>query len=374
MLEAGTKRRGGEATKGNQARRRGFSFPEILFAVAVLGIGFIMVAAIFPVAIMQTQATMDETLGNSATRNSSSYLRGTQYWNSSAAGLPPTTNPPDSAIFPPTPNPKARVFSFYDPRNTAPAPAPTPAELWGSVRNNLIVPEDPRFAYVPLYQREGGSSFIKLISIAVRVRNRDVYVASATAPEVPDTLRAVSPANVCAELEPRPVRILTSEGGASADQIQIENVTNTEDPLLQPLSANSNAVEAAVEGAYVVISDDRLLNVGGTPDGVNEEGRLNGVVYRLGTMLGSAPGVRTFELAPGDDMPASPGPDGAWGTGDDISQNIPARNVGAPPPGSPPRYGIAFVVGAGYASRSSRPNYSGPNQAVQKLESLIKLP
>ena len=32
---------------------RGFSFTEVLFAVMILGIGFIMVAAIFPVAIQQ---------------------------------------------------------------------------------------------------------------------------------------------------------------------------------------------------------------------------------------------------------------------------------------------------------------------------------
>ena len=41
--------------------RRAFSFVEVLFAVIILGVGFIMVAAIFPVAIQQTQATVEET-------------------------------------------------------------------------------------------------------------------------------------------------------------------------------------------------------------------------------------------------------------------------------------------------------------------------
>jgi Tfp pilus assembly protein PilV len=49
--------------------RRGFSFAEVLFAVAVLGIGFIMVAAIFPAAILQTQAAIDETVGTTVARN-----------------------------------------------------------------------------------------------------------------------------------------------------------------------------------------------------------------------------------------------------------------------------------------------------------------
>src|SRR5215218_4301657 len=46
------------------AARRGFSFTEVLFAVMILGIGFIMVAAMFPVAIQQTRTTAEE--GNAA--------------------------------------------------------------------------------------------------------------------------------------------------------------------------------------------------------------------------------------------------------------------------------------------------------------------
>lgn len=42
-------------------RYRGMNFIEILFAVMILGIGFIMVAAIFPVAIQQSKANTDET-------------------------------------------------------------------------------------------------------------------------------------------------------------------------------------------------------------------------------------------------------------------------------------------------------------------------
>lgn len=41
-------------------RHRGFTFMEILFAVMILGIGFIMVAAMFPAALRQTQANVEE--------------------------------------------------------------------------------------------------------------------------------------------------------------------------------------------------------------------------------------------------------------------------------------------------------------------------
>ena len=47
-------------------RRRGFSFAEVMFAVVVLGVGFIMIAAIFPVAISQSQASVGETYGVTA--------------------------------------------------------------------------------------------------------------------------------------------------------------------------------------------------------------------------------------------------------------------------------------------------------------------
>src|SRR5438309_8931756 len=41
-------------------RRHGFTFMEILFAVMILGIGFIMVAAMFPAALKQTQGNIEE--------------------------------------------------------------------------------------------------------------------------------------------------------------------------------------------------------------------------------------------------------------------------------------------------------------------------
>lgn len=43
--------------------RGGFSVVEVMFAIVVLGIGFIMVAAIFPVGIQQGRAAVDDTTG-----------------------------------------------------------------------------------------------------------------------------------------------------------------------------------------------------------------------------------------------------------------------------------------------------------------------
>jgi hypothetical protein len=54
---------------------RGFSFTEILFAIMILGIGFIMVAAMFPVAIHQTETSRQETVGAAIARGGVGYVQ-----------------------------------------------------------------------------------------------------------------------------------------------------------------------------------------------------------------------------------------------------------------------------------------------------------
>ena len=54
--------------------RPGFSFVEVLFAVMILGIGFILIAGVFPVAIAQTQSNGEETVGAAIGRNAVAYL------------------------------------------------------------------------------------------------------------------------------------------------------------------------------------------------------------------------------------------------------------------------------------------------------------
>src|SRR5689334_21831744 len=52
-------------------RKSAFSLTEVMFAVIVLGIGFILIAAIFPVSISQSRLTIEET---SAAANARSAL------------------------------------------------------------------------------------------------------------------------------------------------------------------------------------------------------------------------------------------------------------------------------------------------------------
>jgi prepilin-type N-terminal cleavage/methylation domain-containing protein len=314
-------------------RNRGFSFVEVLFAVAILGIGFIMIAAIFPAAIMQTQAAHEESIGTAVTRTGVNQLKASRSMTQLKLAFTSELSPPPPAI-----PPRAQMFSFYDPRikpGTAPNDANkvAPQVLWNSVRGDLISPADKRFAYIPLYARGTGDNLALVTVVAVRVRNADEFKDT-------DTIRSAT--NVCANLEPRPVKVTMVDGGPGvADRVTIQNADAGD---LQALSQNSNAVESAAQGAYLIISNDNRADLPAT-QWENERGRLNGKAYRLAGELLPAPGagVRQFELAAGADM------------------NGPGENM---------TDATAFIVGRGYGTGT---NYAGPSMAVQCFESFVAL-
>src|SRR5688572_33013541 len=62
------------SARAHRARQGGFNFAEVLFAVMILGIGFIMTAAIFPVALTQTKLTQEETAGSGIARGGANFL------------------------------------------------------------------------------------------------------------------------------------------------------------------------------------------------------------------------------------------------------------------------------------------------------------
>jgi type II secretory pathway pseudopilin PulG len=215
-----TKRQSDEATKGKRGRlRAGYSFPEVMFAVVVLGIGFIMLAAVFPVAVRQSKLTADETraigiargvvgivtnLAQGTDSNDDDYNRWAwptgkdtavestldpantnNNWNkpqTSADGLPlhlgnamfPATGYGPKAWYtkPPQFTPGA-VWVLSDPAdpksgsmtNWPIRPKPTPArgsvyplltaKGWDLIRGNEVLDNDPRFGWTILYRRDG---------------------------------------------------------------------------------------------------------------------------------------------------------------------------------------------------------------------------
>ncbi|HZZ43439.1 MAG TPA: type II secretion system protein [Tepidisphaeraceae bacterium] len=308
-------------------RHRGFTFAEILFAVMILGIGFIMVAAIFPVAILQQQATVEATDGNSAARNGSPILLGTQYMTS--AGLPPTA----IVYAGPAQTPAPPVLSFYDSRYPVISPI-TPSQpasniaFWNSIKGSLIVPGAEQLGFVPVYSRVPGSSLATLYVFAVQCRNASAFTDDDVEIEV---------ANTDPNLAAKKVSVTVTDGGST----QPDTITIS--------SAGSNNFQAAVENAYVIISDDGQADLPATP--ANEQGEANGRIARLGTFVSSTATTVTYQLAPGSDLV------------DTVAR-----------PNEALSNATAFIIGRGYTNpKTPSAGFSGPSMAISRHISVLAL-
>lgn len=232
------------------SRARGFSFTELLFAVMIMGIGFIMIAAIFPVGLAQSKSNLDETQASTIAR---------------AAVAAVESNAKDA--------------DFPDNAAATPLQASTNATLVRSVHSNMISPSDPRYAWTALYRREPTTDFAQLILFVV---NRSE----------PFTSKDFVASNGVRRLEPRPIQVSVSNG-----EITISNDGFTD--------GNQSNASAALPGAFIVIGDDRLAGDAGmaiSEDGTatavvagSVEGRMNGRVYRLGNQISA----NRFEFMPG---------------------------------------------------------------------------
>jgi len=141
--------------RGRRRWRRGVTFTEVMFAVVILGIGFIMLAGMFPVAIMQTQSNVEETAGAVLAESASRYLQ-------QALG--------DASLLPPT---GVVVRALGD-------SAGIPDARWQRVAGNLICAGDPRYAWTVLYRRPAGQRFAQVIIIVLQARNRPAFDARDT--------------------------------------------------------------------------------------------------------------------------------------------------------------------------------------------------
>src|SRR4051794_15896094 len=102
----------------NRKFPRGFSFAEVMFAVIVLGVGFIMVAAIFPVAIQQTKSTADDTHAAAGAREAANNFQQSAAYRNDMPALTPTTLPSPSDHYPPNTTVviPGQVYSLRDPQ------------------------------------------------------------------------------------------------------------------------------------------------------------------------------------------------------------------------------------------------------------------
>src|SRR5262249_52287646 len=137
----------------------GFSFAEVMFAVIILGIGFIMIAAVFPVAVQQGKATNDETTAAASAKAQVAMLSDVI----ADADVPVPTGTPIPMGFGVGSHVFGQVYSLRDPQpdtktgypwlNNQVAPWVLD-QTWEKVRGNLVSSTDPRFASVVLYRRD----------------------------------------------------------------------------------------------------------------------------------------------------------------------------------------------------------------------------
>jgi hypothetical protein len=283
----------------------------------ILGIGFIMIAAMFPVTIQQTQATLEESVGASMARGALAYLgtQGTDF------NFPPTS---DVDV-------PARVCSMLE----APvAKGGTALAGWHATRGNYINSKNQRLAWVPLYLRSqsslaGPAPFAQVIIVAVKARNTSEY-------ELADT---VQQKNFQAALSPRLVSVNVNY-----------DYTNHQGRI----TFNKFAYLAA-PGAFVVIADDRMSNA---PR--NVVGQSNGRIYRLGNPIDESNGI--WALSPDGDM---------------VRRNYDTPNSIVPGDDNDLSNTDAYIIGRGYTDPANPGNgpefYSGPAQDIAVYTGFIRI-
>jgi prepilin-type N-terminal cleavage/methylation domain-containing protein len=185
------------------SRRRGFSFVEVMFAVTLLGVGFVMFAAMLPVTIRQTQWTAEESVGANVARSALAALQ---------ADASDETMPENNG-----------ALSVFDPDG----------EL-----GDRISAADPRYAWVALYRR-GGGAVAQVYVVAVRARATDAFTGADLAADPDDATGLGS------NLSPRPVGVRLEKGvGGGPDRVRLAG------------GAAGDATAAAAPGAYLIVADD----------------------------------------------------------------------------------------------------------------------
>jgi len=141
-----------------KSSRRAFTFLEVLFSVIIIGIGFVMIAAIFPVAIQQSQANVAEAAAVATSRDALRYLQA-----AASAYTPPAsigTGLIVEPIFPAT-TAAAGNFPVYLPFQTSPQSITSNGLANGPLIGiqmppsiNLLPTADRRFSWTGFYRRD----------------------------------------------------------------------------------------------------------------------------------------------------------------------------------------------------------------------------
>lgn len=269
------------------SRHHGFSIVEVMFAIMILGIGFILVAAMFPVAIQQSQATVDEVNARTITSNGAAQLLSVVRYPVPAQQLllksTPLIGSPQRPVVPNQP-----AIQVY--RQTFPAGAWDVQAMYTGLR---LSPQDQRYCWLAAYSYDYDASGFLTPPMVL-----NVFGLRATTVSQYEQSHLANTGFVSGT-----VRFVCIPGSPSRVIIDRLSVPQTE------------AQQAAVDGAAILITTDIYDT---TPSLVIP----SGTVFRLGSQLPSTEPLydRTWEISPGSAQPAKSWPTGAL-------PDIPATSV-----------------------------------------------
>ncbi|HEY1922940.1 MAG TPA: hypothetical protein VGG44_09350, partial [Tepidisphaeraceae bacterium] len=267
-------------------RQSAFSFIEVLFAVILLGIGFIMIAGIFPVAIQQTAVVSNETEGTLVIQDA---IKKIQALADQPIGAPPSTPGTTNSLFQPTwfaNRPTVKAFSI---------------NVMQALGSDSFFTADRRYGWVGFYRRDSVTSpFAQVFIIALQNPNFPNYttryqpqettpitptppILPTVAPPIPGNTYNFISGYVTPSAPPNP------PAPGIGPTI---TATFTYDPASKITTAIVADAPNAVTGAFVLVSDTN-----------NTAPNMVGRIFRLGSVppnTGATSG--TFYLQPGSDI------------------------------------------------------------------------
>ncbi|GEM_PF-1375827 len=339
-------------------RHRGFNFIEVMFAIILLGLGFIMIAGIFPVALQETNATSNETTGTLVARDA---LRNIQ-------AIADTDNPTATLFpLPVSPVPPTAVIPFT-------------GALLNAVGTNCYFTSDRRFGWVGFYRRVNLTDpYAQVWVIALQNPNfadasYPAYGQPIPIPSAPPPIRSL-PTAFTYTIGPPPT--FTEPPPVSPSPIVAElaysSITGNSYVFLTVLSppAFDNPVPSAVSGAYILVTQDPG-NATGNPTATppvppRPIDALTGRLLRLGDPVSSFPADVAFP-------PAKPTNKNLWlgfqlQPGSDL-KDLSEETVAASNAAGTPQLLPVYVIGR---APDAAGFFTGLNQDIAAISAFVRI-
>lgn len=228
--------------------RRGLTFIELMFATIILGVGMIIIAAAFPVAINEQRITVDEATVASLERGAIRTLdaavhqvKPTSEATDPTRWLPDTTfnsvavDTDNNASTPPDNVKHCDVQSFG--ANNA---------LWSQIAGSLVSTENERYAWVPLFMRP----FDATLPLDKQRSDVTFFVVSMVSRDKA-TFDASDPVELN-KLKPVLMKLTYRFKSDSANDFELDPEQDTIKLTLPSGASDARLIRSAVEGGFIV--------------------------------------------------------------------------------------------------------------------------